>query len=131
MLTITEKLVHLSSLDSLEELGFDELLPLAEISREIVIPADRSLTSGQSGTLLLILEGRVELQSDETVLSFGPGEMLGALEMLGGSEVEVKAAEDCRALSIEGTKLSALLRAEPELSLTLLVGLTRELRNQA
>ncbi len=101
MLTITEKLVHLSSLDSLEELGLDELLPLAEISREIVIPADRSLTSGQSGTLLLILEGRVELQSDETVLSFGPGEMLGALEMLGGSEVEVKAAEDCRALSIE------------------------------
>lgn len=131
MLTTLEKLVLLGGLDGLNDLGYEDLLPLAELSRELLIIPGEVISSGQSGALLLIVEGKLEVRTGETRLEFGSLEMLGGLEVLGESAVKATALEETRILRIEGSALSDLLRAEPELSLTLLVGLTRELRGQA
>jgi hypothetical protein len=89
MLSAVERVLVLKSADLLREAGPRQLLPLADVAREVelVVGEDLYREDDRADALYLLVEGRVRLETDGRVTSeVGPGEAFGTWALVDDSE---------------------------------------------
>ncbi len=120
---------------SLEPDAIDTILARAVVRR--VARGETIRRRGDPGTgMVIIVNGRVRISlvsedgREVTLTMLGPGEVLGEMTLLDGSEcsADATAQEDCLLLSIERAQFLRLLRSNSELCLQLLAVLFQRLR---
>jgi CRP-like cAMP-binding protein len=120
---------------SLEPAAIDAVLARAAVRR--INRNEVIRRRGDPGTgMAIIVSGRVRisLMSEDgrevTLTMLGPGEVLGEMTLLDGSEcsADATAQEDCTLLTIERVQFLRLLKANPDLCLQLMAILFQRLR---
>ena len=112
----------------------------AILARAVVRRAERGeiiRRRGDPGTgMVIIVNGRVRISlvsedgREVTLTMLGPGEVLGEMSLLDGSEcsADATAQEDCTLLAIDRTQFLRLLKSNSELCLQLMAVLFQRLR---
>ena len=128
-----EKIRHLQKVDILANCTKKQLKAVAAISRLVEVPAGTMLTRvGQPGEeFFFIVDGSamVEVTRRKRV-RLGPNEFFGEMSLLDGEprSATVRAETDMRLLVILRRNFQTLLTEVPELTRTILVVLSRRLR---
>jgi CRP/FNR family transcriptional regulator, cyclic AMP receptor protein len=129
-----EKIRHLQKVDILAHCTKKQLKSVASISRLIEVPAGTMLTRvGEPGEeFFFIVDGSamVEVTRRKRV-RLGPGEFFGEMSLLDGEprSATVRAETDMRLLVIERHHFQTLLSEVTDLTRTILVVLSRRLRD--
>jgi CRP-like cAMP-binding protein len=120
---------------SLEPTEIDAVLARAMVRR--IVRGEVIRRRGDPGSgMVVIVSGRVRISlvsedgREVTLTMLGPGEVLGEMTLLDGSEcsADATAQEDCVLLMIERTQFLRLLRSNSDLCLHLLAVLFQRLR---
>ncbi len=128
-----DKIKRLERVPLLAECSRRQLKAVAKITEVVEVPAGKVLVrAGESGDeFSLIVDGhaRVEIPSRQPV-RLGPGDYFGEMSLLDGGprSATVVAETPLRLLVISRRDFSALLADVPELTRSILVTLTRRLR---
>jgi CRP-like cAMP-binding protein len=128
-----EKIRHLQKVDIFADCTKKQLKAVAAISRVIEAPAGTVLTrAGEPGEeFFFILDGAATVEvTRRKRVRLMPGEFFGEMSLLDGGprSATVKAETDLRVLVINRAHFWELIRAVPELTQQMLVGLSRRLR---
>jgi CRP-like cAMP-binding protein len=129
-----EKVRHLQKVDILANCTKKQLKAVAAISRLVEVPAGTMLTRvGEPGEeFFFIVDGSamVEVTRRKRV-RLGPGEFFGEMSLLDGEprSATVRAETDMRLLIIERRHFQTLLSEVSDLTRTILVVLSRRLRD--
>jgi len=129
-----EKVRHLQKVDILADCTKKQLKAVAAISRVIEVPAGTTLTrAGEAGEeFFFILDGAASVDvTRRKRVKLGPGEFFGEMSLLDGEprSATVRAESDMRLLVILRRNFQTLLSEVPELTRTILVVLSRRLRD--
>ena len=129
-----EKVRHLQKVDILADCTKKQLKAVAAISRVIEVPAGTTLTrAGETGEeFFFILDGAASVDvTRRKRVKLGPGEFFGEMSLLDGEprSATVRAESDMRLLVILRRNFQTLLSEVPELTRTILVVLSRRLRD--
>ncbi|HYL35234.1 MAG TPA: cyclic nucleotide-binding domain-containing protein [Bryobacteraceae bacterium] len=125
-MTLTYSVKEHSFLAGLNDLQIDKL---AALSQEVTFCENERILSAreQSRFFYLLLEGTVciEVNSRSYVVciqALGPGDAFGWSALLDHHDTlfQVRAREQCRALRIDGSDLTAAFRNDPELAVEIL-----------
>jgi CRP-like cAMP-binding protein len=133
-LSMMEKVVFLKQVSLFSGLSVDELGLLAGIAQEEVFAEDAVIVRrGESNaSLYLILEGNVELSSEEATIGvLGPKQSFGETSALDGSPSSVTAQAffgDARTLTLQGDSVTRLIRLYPEIGIGLLLASSARVR---
>jgi CRP-like cAMP-binding protein len=128
-----EKIRHLQKVPMLEECSRRQLRAVAAISKVVEAPAGTVLTrQGEAGEeFFVIVDGSAVVEvSPRKRRHLGPGDFFGEMSLLDGGprSATVQAETDVRLLVIIRRHFQALLGEVPELTLKILVTLTRRIR---
>ena len=129
-----EKVRHLQKVDIFADCSRKQMKAVAAISRVIEVPAGTVLTrAGEPGEeFFFILDGAamVEVTRRKRVRLM-PGEFFGEMSLLDGEprSATVRAETDMRLLLIQRRNFQTLLTEVPELTRSILVVLSRRLRD--
>src|ERR687888_2081082 len=128
-----EKMRHLQKVDIFEDCTKKQLKAVAAISRVIEVPAGTMLTRiGESGEeFFFILDGSASVDVNRRKRGkMGPGQFFGEMSLLDGEprSATVRADTDMRLLVILRRNFQTLLSEVPEITRTILVVLSRRLR---
>ena len=128
-----EKVRHLQKVDIFADCTKKQLKAVAAISRVLEVPAGTMLTRvGEPGEeFFFILDGSAMVDvTRRKRLKMGPGEFFGEMSLLDGEprSATVRAETDMRLLVILRRNFQALLTEVPEITRTILVVLSRRLR---
>ena len=129
-----EKISHLQKVDILADCTKKQLKAVAAISRVVEVPAGTTLTrAGESGEeFFFILDGSASVDvTRRKRVKLGPGEFFGEMSLLDGEprSATVRAESDMRLLVILRRNFQTLLSEVPELTRTILIVLSRRLRD--
>jgi CRP-like cAMP-binding protein len=129
-----EKIRHLQKVDILADCTKKQLKAVAAISRVVEVPAGTTLTrAGESGEeFFFILDGSASVDvTRRKRVKLGPGEFFGEMSLLDGEprSATVRAESDMRLLVILRRNFQTLLSEVPELTRTILIVLSRRLRD--
>ena len=133
-LPVDEKIRHLQKVDIFADCTRKQLKAVAAISRVIEAPAGTLLTrAGEPGEeFFFILDGAANVEvTRRKRVRLGPGEFFGEMSLLDGEprSATVRAETDMRLLVIVRRNFQGLLTEVPELTRTILVVLSRRLRD--
>ena len=128
-----EKMRHLQKVDIFADCTKKQLKAVAAISRVIEVPAGTMLTRvGEPGEeFFFILDGAAVVEvTRRKRMRLGPGEFFGEISLLDGEprSATVRAETDMRLLVILRRNFQTLLTEVPEITRTILVLLSRRLR---
>jgi len=129
-----EKIRHLQKVDILADCTKKQLKAVAAISRVLLVPTGTTLTrAGEPGEeFFFILDGSAMVDvTRRKRVKLGPGEFFGEMSLLDGEprSATVRAETDMRLLVILRRNFQALLTEVPELTRSILVVLSRRLRD--
>ena len=129
-----EKMRHLQKVDIFADCTKKQLKSVASISRVVEVPAGTTLTrAGEAGEeFFFILDGSASVEvTRRKRVKLGPGEFFGEMSLLDGEprSATVRAETDMRLLVILRRNFQTLLTEVPELTRTILVVLSRRLRD--
>ena len=127
------KIERLQKVPILEGCTRQQLRAVARIAEVVEVPAGRPLTrAGEPGTeFYLILDGAVRVEvSAKKQLRLSPGDFFGEMSLLDGGprSATVVAETPLRLLMINRRNFSTLLSEVPDLTKSILVTLSRRLR---
>ena len=133
-LPVDEKIRHLQKVDIFADCTRKQLKAVAAISRVVEAPAGTLLTrAGEPGEeFFFILDGAANVEvTRRKRVRLGPGEFFGEMSLLDGEprSATVRAETDMRLLVIVRRNFQGLLTEVPELTRTILVVLSRRLRD--
>ena len=133
-LPVDEKIRHLQKVDIFADCTKKQLKAVAAISRVVEAPAGTLLTrAGEAGEeFFFILDGAANVEvTRRKRVRLGPGEFFGEMSLLDGEprSATVRAETDMRLLVIIRRNFQGLLTEVPELTRTILVVLSRRLRD--
>ena len=133
-LPVDEKIRHLQKVDIFADCTKKQLKAVAAISRVVEAPAGTLLTrAGEPGEeFFFILDGAANVEvTRRKRVRLGPGEFFGEMSLLDGEprSATVRAETDMRLLVIIRRNFQGLLTEVPELTRTILVVLSRRLRD--
>jgi CRP/FNR family cyclic AMP-dependent transcriptional regulator len=128
-----EKIRHLQKVDIFADCTRKQLKAVAAISRVVEVPTGTMLTRvGEPGEeFFFILDGAAMVDvTRRKRIRLGPGEFFGEMSLLDGEprSATVRAETDMRLLVILRRNFQSLLTEVPELTRTILVVLSRRLR---
>ena len=128
-----EKIRHLERVPIFEGCSTRQLRAVADISKVVEVPERTVLTrQGEPGEeFFIIVDGTALVTLSMTKRHrLKPGEFFGEMSLLDGGprSATVKAETDLRVLVINRAHFWELIRAVPELTQQMLVGLSRRLR---
>ena len=128
-----EKMRHLQKVDIFADCTKKQLKAVAAISRVVEVPTGTMLTRvGEPGEeFFFILDGAAMVDvTRRKRIRLGPGEFFGEMSLLDGEprSATVRAETDMRLLIILRRNFQSLLTEVPELTRTILVVLSRRLR---
>jgi CRP-like cAMP-binding protein len=128
-----EKMRHLQKVDIFADCTKKQLKAVAAISRVVEVPAGTMLTRvGEPGEeFFFILDGAAMVDvTRRKRIRLGPGEFFGEMSLLDGEprSATVRAETDMRLLIILRRNFQSLLAEVPELTRTILIVLSRRLR---
>ena len=128
-----EKMRHLQKVDIFADCTKKQLKAVAAISRVVEVPTGTMLTRvGEPGEeFFFILDGSAMVDvTRRKRIRLGPGEFFGEMSLLDGEprSATVRAETDMRLLIILRRNFQSLLTEVPELTRTILVVLSRRLR---
>ena len=133
---MTDKVYHLSKVDSLAELNMEELKEVASnFFWEECHPKDDIIIQGQEHNRFYVLvAGQVEVldnqRSGQTrINTFGPGDTFGARSLLtnGPAPFTIRCLNDCKVLVMSADQFSAMLERWPKLYKKFIERLSRNL----
>jgi len=137
--SLMERILLLREVPLFADLSPDDLKQVADIAREQVY-SDGALIcrEGEAGSEMFVLaEGQVRIlkstNGEEKLLATrAVGDFLGEMSVIESEPrfASVRAVGDVRTLVIEGAAFKAILRDRPEVSLAVLRGLSRRLRER-
>ena len=133
MLSLIEKIIFLKENDLFKELKIDELIHIAQITKEIELSKDKVfIKQGEIGDeLFIILEGEVEVYTKERSLGkLGYGSWIGELAIIDEEprSASVKTTKRTRILSIKRRDFLLTLRENPTISINIMQLITQRLR---
>jgi CRP-like cAMP-binding protein len=128
-----EKIRHLQKVDIFADCTRKQLKAVAAISRVVEVPTGTMLTRvGEPGEeFFFILDGAAMVDvTRRKRIRLGPGEFFGEMSLLDGEprSATVRAETDMRLLVILRRNFQSLLTEVPELTRSILVVLSRRLR---
>ena len=131
-LDLVERLLYMRSTFGLQESHFDALGELAQSASEVRYPAGRLRWSAgdRAEHMLVLVTGALRCSSPEGHhFAFGPGEIVGALDMFGGVPrwFEARVERDVVGLSFDSDLVADIWEDQPELSFDFLRTLSRML----
>jgi CRP-like cAMP-binding protein len=117
-----------------EGLSDKELDAVRRIGKEVSFPAGREIVKqGATGVgFHLIMEGQAAVEKDgQNIADLGPGKYFGEMSLIDGGprSATVRAESDVRTFSLASWSFSALLDDNPSIARTMLVELSKRIRN--
>jgi HEAT repeat protein len=137
--SLMERILLLREVPLFADLSPDDLKQIADVAREQVFSAgDMICREGEEGDSLYVLAGgeaHVVKRSnggEKLIATRKVGDFLGEMSIVDSAPrfASVRAAGEVRALVLDGDTFKAILRDRPEVSLAVLRGLSRRLRER-
>ena len=129
-----EKIRHLERVPIFADCSLKQLRSIADISKVVEVPERTILfRSGEPGEeFFILIDGTAHVTvSPQKRARIRPGEFFGEMSLLDGEprSATVKAETDLRVLVINRAHFWELIRAVPDLTQQMLIGLSRRIRD--